>query len=151
MQRKYVHHPRSRVCTISGLKGELIHPTQLYAILWLFFVGIFLLFLWNKPNVPLSLISGLYLILTSLGRFVEEAYRGEVQTPTIKSLHLYQWAAIASVVAGILMTIMQIEPPVISPGFCWESVMGAAISGLFVFFAMGVDFPNSNVRFSRLV
>jgi hypothetical protein len=25
------------------------------------------------------------------------------------------------------------------------------ISGLFVFFVMGVDFPYSNVRFSRLV
>jgi len=145
------YHPRSRVCNISGLKGELVHPTQLYAILWLFFVGIFLLTLWNKRNVPFPLIAGLYLILTSLGRFVEEAYRGEVQTPNIKSLHLYQWAAIVSVIVGILMTVIQIEPQVINPGFSWESVLGAAISGFFVFFAMGVDFPYSNVRFSRLV
>jgi len=148
-------HPRSRVCNISGLKGKLVHPTQLYAILWLFFVGIFLLTLWNKGNVPFPIITGLYLILTSLGRFVEEAYRGEVQTPNIKSLHLYQWVAIVCVIIGILMTVIQIEPQVISPvisaGFSWESVAGAAISGLFVFFAMGVDFPNSNVRFSRLV
>jgi len=144
-------HARSRVCNISGLKGELIHPTQLYSILWLLFVGVFLLTLWNKSNVPISLIFGLYLILTSIGRFVEEAYRGEVQTPTIKGLHLYQWTAIVSCIVGILMTLIQIEPVVIRPGFSWESVWGAAISGFFIFFAMGVDFPNSNVRFSRLV
>ena len=35
-------HPRSRVCNISGLKGELVHPTQLYSIIWLFFVGLIL-------------------------------------------------------------------------------------------------------------
>ncbi len=144
-------HPRSRVCNISGLKGELIHPTQLYSILWLFFVGIFLFSLWNKDAISTPLIFGLYLILTSLGRFVEEAYRGEVQTPSIKGLHLYQWTAIISVVTGILMTVIQIEPAVITPGFSWETAMAAAISGLFIFFAMGVDFPTSNVRFSRLV
>lgn len=143
-------HPRSRVCNISGLKGELVHPTQLYSILWLFFVGIFLITLWNK-NISASFIFGLYLILTSLGRFVEEAYRGEAQTPTIKGLHLYQWTAIISVVVGILMTVIRIEHPVINPGFSWESFSVAAICGFFIFFAMGVDFPYSNARFSRLV
>ena len=144
-------HPRSRVCNISGLKGELVHPTQLYSILWLFFVGLLLLSLWNNDPKSIPLIFGLYLILTSLGRFVEEAYRGEAQTPNIKGLHLYQWTAIISVVVGILMTTIQVEPAVICPGFSWESVLVAAISGFFIFFAMGVDFPYSNVRFSRLV
>ncbi len=144
-------HPRSRVCNISGLKGELIHPTQLYSILWLFLVGIILFTVWNKYAVSPPLIFGLYLIFTSLGRFVEEAYRGEVQTPSLKGLHLYQWTAIISVICGILMTVIQIEPVVIIPGFSWESVLFASISGLFIFFAMGIDFPYSNVRFSRLV
>lgn len=143
-------HPRSRVCNISGLKGELVHPTQLYSILWLFLVGILMLTLWNR-NVPVTLIFGLYLILTNLGRFVEEAYRGEVQTPGIKGLHLYQWTAIVAVIVGILMTMIHIAPPVIHPGLDWESVFVALISGLFIFFAMGVDFPHSNRRFSRLV
>lgn len=143
-------HPRSRVCNISGLKGELVHPTQLYSILWLFFVGVFLITLWNK-NISPSFIFGLYLILTSLGRFVEEAYRGEAQTPNIKGLHLYQWTAIISVVVGILMTVIRIEQPVINPGFSLESLSVAAICGFFIFFAMGVDFPYSNARFSRLV
>jgi prolipoprotein diacylglyceryltransferase len=143
-------HPRSRVCNISGMKGELVHPTQLYSILWLFVVGIFLLTLWNN-EISSSMIFGLYLILTGLGRFVEEAYRGEAQTPSINGLRLYQWTAVASVVAGIGMTVIHAEPAVISPGFSWESVVVAAVSGFFLLFAMGVDFPYSNARFSRLV
>lgn len=143
-------HPRSRVCNISGLKGELLHPTQLYSILWLLFVGFILLALWNN-NLSHSFIFGLYLILTGLGRFVEEAYRGEAQTPNIKGLHLYQWTAIVSVIVGILMTVIQVDPAIISPGYNWESVLVAGISGFFLFFAMGVDFPHSNIRFSRLV
>lgn len=143
-------HPRSRVCNISGLKGELVHPTQLYAILWLFGVGSLLFTLWNN-NCSAPLIFGLYLILTSLGRFVEEAYRGEVQTPVFRGLHLYQWTAITSLFVGVVMTVIQIPPVVIQPGYNWESVLAAITCGLFVFFAMGVDFPTSNARFSRLV
>jgi prolipoprotein diacylglyceryltransferase len=143
-------HPRSRVCNISGLKGELLHPTQLYSILWLSVVGLFLLALWNNGHSS-TFIFGLYLILTSLGRFVEEAYRGEVQTPIVKGLHLYQWTAILSLVVGIIMTSIQIESAVIHPGFSWDSVLAGIVCGIFCFFVMGVDFPNSNVRFSRLV
>ena len=144
------NHPRSRVNNISGLSGELLHPTQLYSILWLFFVGILLFTLWNN-HVSSSLIFGLYLILTSFGRFVEEAHRGEVQTPIYKGLRLYQWTAIIVCIIGIAMTFIKVEPVVISPGFTWESLWFAAIGGFFAFFAMGVDFPFSNVRFSRLV
>ncbi len=145
-----INHPRSRVCNLSGLKGELIHATQLYSIIWLFWVGILLIALWNKNFTP-PFIFGLYLILVNLGRFVEEAYRGEVQTPSIRGLHIYQWTAIISILSGILMTVIKIEPVVITPCFSWESFFAAAISGLFIFFAMGVDFPYSNARFSRLV
>ncbi len=145
------YHPRSRVCNISGMKGELVHPTQLYSIIWLFFVGIFLITLWQKGPISISLIFGLYLILTNIGRFAEEAYRGESQTPSIRRLRLYQWTAVVSVVVGILMTLIRIPAPSISPGFSWESFVVALISGLFIFFAMGVDFPYSNKRFSRLV
>lgn len=143
-------HPRSRVCHLSELKGELIHPTPLYSILWLIPVGLFLLGLWLKES-PAPLIFGLYLILTSLGRFVEEAYRGEVQTPIFGGMHLYQWTAIISLVAGIVMTTIRIEPLALTPGFSWELIAVSVLCGLFVFFSMGVDFPKSNARFSRLV
>lgn len=144
------HHHRSRVCGISGLKGEWLHPTPLYAILWLFFVGFVLLGFW-KNNFPAPFIFGMYLILTGLGRFVEEAYRGEVQTPIIKGLRLYQWTAILSVLIGIIMTMINKKPETLYPDFGWQIVIAALIGGLFTTFAMGVDFPYSNVRFSRLV
>ncbi len=143
-------HDRSRVSGISGLKGELLHPTPLYAILWLFFLGFLLLALWNK-RLPYSFIFGLYLILTGIGRFVEEAYRGEVQTLIWNGLHLYQWTALVSVIIGILMTIIPVAVVDITPEFGWDIIIAALLGGLFTFFAMGVDFPHSNARFSRLV
>jgi len=144
------NHPRSRVHNISGLKGELIHPTQLYSIVWLFFVGIFLFTLWIN-NCSYTLILGLYLILTSTGRFVEEAFRGEAQTPVIRGLRLYQWVAVIVVMAGIGITLIRVEPVALNPGFGWETILYSVIGGLFAMFAMGVDFPYSNARFSRLV
>lgn len=146
---KYFHH-RSRVCGISHLKGELLHPTQLYSMIWLFLVGFILLSLWYH-DFSSSFIFGLYLILTGIGRFVEEAYRGEVQTPIIKGLRLYQWMAILSVFAGIIMTVIHIDVVVITATVGWETVASALIGGMFTAFAMGIDFPNSNARFSRLV
>ncbi len=143
-------HQRSRVCGISHLKGELLHPTPLYSMLWLFLVGLILFSLWFKDISP-SFLFGLYLILTGIGRFVEEAYRGEVQTPIVKGLRLYQWTAILSVFIGIIMTVIPVEVTSITSDFGWQTVLSAIIGGLFTTFAMGVDFPFSNARFSRLV
>ena len=143
-------HDRTRVCGLSGLKGKLIHPTPLYSIVWLFFVGFVMLALWHH-HLPYSFMFGLYLILTSTGRFVEEAYRGEVQTPIFDGLHLYQWIAIISALLGIIITIIPVKVVELHPVFGWEIPVAAFILGLLSFFAMGVDFPKSNVRFSRLV
>jgi hypothetical protein len=33
----------------------------------------------------------------------------------------------------------------------WETWVASISGGLFVLFAMGIDFPKSNARFSRLV
>lgn len=144
------HHHRSRVNNISGLKGELLHPTQLYSIIWLFFTGIILFTLWLN-HISNPFIFGLYLVLTSLGRFVEEAYRGEAQTIVIKGLRLYQWIAVFVCLTGMIISTIKVDPVVINPVFSWESILYSAIGGLFVFIAMGVDFPYSNARFSRLV
>ena len=146
---KYFSH-RSRVCGISQLKGELLHPTPLYSMLWLFLIGFILLSLWYN-NFSSPFIFGLYLILTGIGRFVEEAYRGEVQTPILKGLRLYQWTAILSVFIGIIMTLIDIDSAAILSNVGWETILSATIGGLFTTFAMGIDFPYSNARFSRLV
>ncbi|PTX44811.1 phospholipid methyltransferase [Christiangramia gaetbulicola] len=144
------YHYRSRVCGISHLKGELLYPTPLYSMIWLFLVGLVLLSLWNN-GFSMSFIFGLYLILTSIGRFVEEAYRGEVQTPIVQGLRLYQWTAIISFAIGMIMTCIPVQVVVASSSFGWETILSSVLGGLFTFFAMGVDFPNSNARFSRLV
>jgi protein-S-isoprenylcysteine O-methyltransferase Ste14 len=143
-------HSRSRVVNVSGLKGRLLHPTQLYAMLWLLLVGLVLWSLWGH-HFSAPFIFGQYLILTGLGRFVEEAYRGEAQTLVVRGLRLYQWTAILSVMVGILMTVIPAEALSVAPGLGWETVVAAVVGGLFAFFAMGIDFPYSNVRFSRLV
>ncbi|MBS1792669.1 MAG: prolipoprotein diacylglyceryl transferase [Acidobacteria bacterium] len=143
-------HPRSRVCGLSELRDVPIHPTPLYSILWLVPTGFVLVAAWLN-GADCALIGGLYLILTGIGRFVEEAYRGEVQTLILGGLRLYQWAAVATVAAGALLTCFETRPALVEPDFGWQIPAAALLGGIFVLFAMGVDFPNSNARFSRLV
>lgn len=143
-------HPRSRVCRLTNLAGVPIHPTPLYSILWNLVVGVFLVRLWFLQVSP-TMIAGLYLILNGLGRFVEESYRGEPQTPILGKLRLYQIMAIAGVVSGIVVTAVRSTSEVPVPQFNWTSVLMAAGFGFVTWFALGVDFPNSNGRFARLV
>jgi prolipoprotein diacylglyceryltransferase/protein-S-isoprenylcysteine O-methyltransferase Ste14 len=144
------YHERSRVTVISALKGAYLHPTQVYSMLWLFFIGFLLISLWIH-NCNYAFIFGIYLILTGIGRFVEEAYRGEVQTPVQNGLRLYQWAALVSVIAGIIFTVIPTEPVVLLHRINANIFIAGFLGGLLAFFAMGVDFPESNARFSRLV
>ncbi len=146
---KYTH-PRSRVCGISGLKGKSLHPTPLYSIIWLFFTGLFQLSLWFNGST-FVFISGMYFILTGVGRFVEESLRGEIQTPIFFGLRLYQWMAIISVSVGAVITTFDIPRDILHPVYTLDILWGSLTIGMITFFAMGVDFPGSNRRFSRLV
>jgi len=143
-------HPRSRVHSLASLGGVPIHPTPLYSILWNFVVGIVMIRLWSL-NVQPPFIGGIYLILTGLGRFVEESYRGEPQTPVIGGLRFYQWLTIGSVLAGAALTTVGHTAGLPTPEFSWKSIAVAGFFGLCTWFALGVDFPGSNRRFSRLV
>lgn len=145
---RYVH-PRSRVCFLAGLKGKPLHPTQLYSMLWLSLVGGIQARLW-QIGAELSFLIGTYFILNGLGRFVEEAYRGEPQTPVFGKLRLYQWAAIITVVAGMILTTIPYPMPDLTPVVTWRTFAWAAFMGVFVQFMMGIDFPQSQRRFSRL-
>jgi prolipoprotein diacylglyceryltransferase/protein-S-isoprenylcysteine O-methyltransferase Ste14 len=146
---RYIH-PRSRVCRMTAWAGVPLHPAPVYSILWNVIVALIIMRLWTL-HAPMHIIAGLYFILNGLGRFVEEAWRGEPQTPVFGGLRLYQWAAFASVLIGILMTALGISGPAPSAQFDWITVLPSAIFGVVVCFAMGVDFPESNRRFSRLV
>jgi prolipoprotein diacylglyceryltransferase/protein-S-isoprenylcysteine O-methyltransferase Ste14 len=142
--------PRSRVCRMTKWTGVPLHPTPVYSILWNVFIALIITRLWIL-HAPLHLIAGLYFILNGLGRFVEEAWRGEPQTPVFARLRLYQWAAFSSVLIGIVMTALGTSEPAPGAQFDWGMLLPAAAFGAMVCFAMGIDFPESNRRFSRLV
>lgn len=142
-------HPMSRVSRLTSLRGTSIHPTPLYSILANVVIGLLLARLWLL-GCGVSMIVGLYLILSGLARFVEESYRGEPQTPVRAGLRIYQWLAIASVLIGILITTIGNAPRAPSPKLTWLSIVPAFVFGLFALVALGVDFPNSNRRFARL-
>jgi prolipoprotein diacylglyceryltransferase len=97
-----------------------------------------------------TIIIGIYFILTGFGRFVEESYRGEPQTPRFAGLSLYQIVSVLMVLAGIGVTMVRNAGQAPDPRFDWEAVAASAFFAVFVFFAFGVDFPNSNRRFARL-
>lgn len=142
--------PRSRVCTLAGLRGVPLHPTPLYSILANLVIGVLLLRLWSL-GAAFGLVAGAYLILAGVARFVEESYRGEPQTPMVGGMRIYQWMAVLSLVGGVVLTtIPGGRPPGLVFTFEWRLLLGGLVYGLLVGFAMGADFPGSARRFARL-
>jgi protein-S-isoprenylcysteine O-methyltransferase Ste14 len=145
---RYVH-PASRVCRLADLAGVPVHPTPLYSIIYNGVTAIVLTRIWLAHG-SLALIVGVYFILTGLGRFVEESYRGEPQTPIFGNLRLYQLISILTIVGGILVTMADNSLTAPAPAPNWQAIFASAGFGVFVCLAFGVDFPNSNKRFARL-
>ena len=141
--------PQSRACRIAHLDGVPIHPTPLYSIIWNVASAPLLLRLWFL-HAPLTLIAGTFLILNGLGRFVEESYRAEPQTPVRLGLHLYQWMAVASLLVGIGVTMLPVARRAPTPAFNWPSIFAALAAVAYTAVAFGVDLPESNRRFARL-
>jgi protein-S-isoprenylcysteine O-methyltransferase Ste14 len=141
---------RSRVPRVAGLAGVPLHPTPLYSIITNVATGILLLRLWLL-GAPVALVLGLYFILNAVARFVEESYRAEPQTPVRAGLRIYQWLALAGFLIGILFTTLgpATPPPMRDPSDA-ALLAGAALVALFAWLITGVDFPDSNRRFSRL-
>ncbi len=143
-------HPRSRVVRLSALGGIAVHPTPLYSALWAMASGLVLARLWWLA-APLPFIAGTAFLLAGLGRFVEEHYRGEPQTAQFAGLRLYQWLAIALVVTGAAFTCVagrSAPSPMALQAGLWPTLV---LLFAFTMVAYGVDFPESNRRFSRLV
>jgi hypothetical protein len=82
--------------------------------------------------------------------FVEEAYRGEPQTPIFAKLRLYQWISLVSFLTGAFFTCVEVAMPHLHHSISWQTFAWAAFNWVFVQFLMGVDFPKSQIRFSRL-
>jgi len=141
--------PQSRVCKLSSLSGAPVHATPLYSIGHNLVLAIVMARIWLL-RLDISLILGVYLILSGLGRFVEESYRGEPQTPMFAGMRLYQWIAVLSVIAGISVTMFKNTPNAPRPEFSWATIIVSALFGIVALIALGVDFPESNRRFARL-
>lgn len=144
-----VTQQHSRVVYLAKLGGQPIYPTPLYSILYNLVLGPLLLRAWTL-SAPLPFIVGACLILGGMGRFVEEAHRGEPQTMHFSGLAIYQWLALVGIAAGTLVSTL--------PGPAYSSEVQlvpqafpfAAAFGLFTAFAMSVDFPDAQRPFSRL-
>jgi hypothetical protein len=140
---------KSRVCTIGRLRGIPLHPTPLYSILANVVIGIALARLWSL-DVPPGILIGFYLLLSSVARFVEEAHRGEPQTPVVWGLRLYQWLAMIAFVFGIALTALPGEVAAdLAPGFDLPVLVAGLAVGAVAGFAMGIDFPRSSRRYAR--
>ncbi len=143
-------HPRSRVVRLSGLGGVPIHNTPLYSMLWNLAVAAILIRIWSL-GASAELLTGIYLVLAGLGRFVEEHFRGEPQTKVAWGLRIYQRFSIAFVVGGAILSVAGSTPmpaPLAPSMGAIAAVLGFAI---FATAAYGADLPNAQFRFSRLV
>ncbi len=142
-------NPRTRVVRIANLGGVPVHPTQLYSLTGNVLIGSLMMRLWAE-GAGLALITGMYFSLMGLARLVEEAWRGEPQTPVYAGLRLYQWVSICFVVGGAALTAIPGSPraPVPSPSLAalWTGLPAGALTWLVV----SVDFPRSKRRFARL-
>jgi protein-S-isoprenylcysteine O-methyltransferase Ste14 len=141
--------PLSRVCKMADWANQPVYPTPLYSILGNVIIFGLLLRLW-AVEAPLGLVAGAYLILSACARFMEEGYRGEPQTARFGGLAIYQWLAFLFVIAGAVFMALP-GPSAPAMGAMTLAPLGRALPfGLLVWFAMGVDFPESHRRFSRL-
>jgi protein-S-isoprenylcysteine O-methyltransferase Ste14 len=146
-----VWQPQSRVVVLSGLKGQYILNTQLYSILSNLLLGLLLWSMWIPRSISSWTILGFYCILTGIERFAEDAYRGEIQTRMARGLRENQWVAALALLLGILFTLLPPSWPAGTAGQVDLFLLANALGGgLFAAFAMGMDFPKSNRRFSRL-
>lgn len=144
----HFNHPKSRVNKIAGWAGKNLYPTQFYSIASNF-LTFFLLFRLVSLEMPASFVAGMYLIFNGSFRFVEESLRGEPQTEYFMQMRVYQWFALVSVIVGIVLTCIESTPLPIG-NFDFKLVIHSIFYGFIILFAYGIDFPESNKRFSRL-
>jgi hypothetical protein len=146
---RYLHR-RSRVTQLANLAGVPIHATPLYSILGNVVLGLLMARL-RVVGAPDGFVLGAYLMLAGIARFVEESFRAEPQTPRVAGMAVYQWFAIVSLGGGMIVSVVPSLPR--AGGFAMPTaglVLGAFGIACLAGFAMGVDFPSSNARFSRL-
>lgn len=82
--------------------GVKLVPTQLYSAA--FDIGLFAaLLLLDKKKKAHGQVAGAYLVLYSIGRFIMEFFRGDVERGSVGALSTSQFISIFLVVAGVLV------------------------------------------------
>jgi hypothetical protein len=86
-----------------------------------------------------------------LARFCEEAWRGEPQTPVHAGLNLYQWLAISTVAAGLILALQTPLGTLPAPHLPWLRDILSASPIIFLWcIAFSVDWPGTEWPLSRL-
>ncbi len=140
----------SRVTQIPELADQPVHAAQVVSICSNLAIG-FLLIRLAGAGSDISLLCGVYLILTDFGRFAEQGLRGEPQTPRYRGLDLYQWLCILFVIAGMVVSggpTFGVLPKPALPSL--QDFTLAALVALVWVVAMSVDWPSTGWRCSRL-
>ena len=90
--------------------GIPLHPTQLYEVAT---EGLLFAFLWWRVRTPHrpGEILGIYLVVSSIARFVIEFYRNHQQSlPFGGPLSLTQWIALGLMLPGIYLLVRPVDP-----------------------------------------
>jgi prolipoprotein diacylglyceryl transferase len=106
-------------------EGTLFHPTFLYEVIWNLLGVLVLLWAGRRLRLQWGRLFGLYLVWYSAGRIVWESIRID-PSDIILGLRTNVWAAIAGVVLGLVIIIVQkrrhpgVEPSPYQPGREWS-------------------------------
>ncbi len=142
---------KSRVVAIADLKDVPIVPIQAFSLagnLFLFLAQLRLVSL----GAPASLVVALFLVGNAVARFIEEAYRGEPQTPVHAGLKLYQWLALGQFLLGCLIAMVETSAVAV-PSMSGDWLPIIAVSCGFAVaasFAYSIDLPEGTGPWSRL-
>ena len=143
---------KSRVTAIADLKGRPVVPTQAFSLLGNLFLFLAQLRL-AALDAPASFVVAVFLIGNAAARFVEEAYRGEPQTPIYAGLKLYQWLALGQFLLGCLIALAHSDAtglPTTGPAD-WLPITAISLAfAAAASFAYSIDLPEGTVRWSRL-
>ncbi|CAF0848846.1 unnamed protein product [Adineta steineri] len=107
---------------------------------------------WKFLKVNFTNILHLYFILIGQSRFIEERFRGEIQTKVYFKLKMYQWLSIFFVLIGIFLSMISFDNHTTDLNFIckYEYLIPSILFGFIATFALAIDFPESKKRFSRL-
>jgi hypothetical protein len=143
---------KSRVAAIAELKGKPVIPTQAFSLLGNLFLFLAQLRL-AALGAPASFVVAVFLVGNAAARFVEEAYRGEPQTPVYAGLKLYQWLALGQFLLGCLIALVGSGAAGLPATGLADWLLITAIALAFAAaasFAYSIDLPEGTARWSRL-